>query len=66
MTRDIRPPGTITLDDLKSLVDPPQKGTRATDQEVHEAAVKALDGMRGMSLATKRRVVRRALKILSA
>jgi hypothetical protein len=63
MAGDNRPPGTITLDELRGMVDRP---ARITDQEIHEAAVAALNGLRGMNKATKGRVIRRMLKILSA
>lgn len=60
-----RPPGTITLEELQGLVSKPSPA-KVTDQDVHEAAISALNGMRGMTIPTKRRVIRRMLKILSA
>lgn len=58
-----RQPGTITLEELRGIVDRP---ARVTDQEIHEAAVHALNGLRGMNKGTKARVIRRMLKLLSA
>ena len=60
-----RQPGTITLSELKGLL-VKEPGSRVTDQEIHEAAVAALNGLRGMNKATKSRVIRRMLKLLSA